>query len=115
MKKAKHALISVTLMICIFTCGLLVGRNLNRSNISVIQTDNASTTSNLANTESHKVNINTATIDELTLLPGIGKTIAQRIIDYRENIGPFRTKTDLYNVDGIGKEKLTLIYDYIII
>lgn len=115
MKKAKYALISVTMMICIFTCGLLVGRNLNRSNISVMQIVNTSITSNLANAESNKVNINTATIDELTLLPGIGNTIAQRIIDYRENIGPFRSKTDLYNVDGIGKEKLTLIYDYIII
>ncbi len=115
MKKAKFALIIITLMICVFTCGLLVGRNLNRSNISTININSTSATSETTNAEPKKININTATIDELTLLPGIGQTLAQRIVDYRERIGPFRTKSDLCNVEGIGNQKLLLILDYIII
>jgi competence protein ComEA len=49
-----------------------------------------------------KVNINTATLDQLVALPGIGPAIAQRIISYREEHGPFRSVKDLDNVPGIG-------------
>jgi len=48
------------------------------------------------------VNINTATLDQLDALPGIGPTIAQRIIDYRTEHGPFQSINDLMNVAGIG-------------
>ena len=50
----------------------------------------------------HKININTATAEELTDLKGVGETIAQRIIAYREQNGPFATANDLLNVNGIG-------------
>jgi competence protein ComEA len=49
-----------------------------------------------------KVNINTATVDQLEALPGIGPVLAQRIIDYREAHGPFRNIKDLMNISGIG-------------
>jgi competence protein ComEA len=51
------------------------------------------------------VNINTSTLDQLDSLPGIGPTLAQRIIDYREQHGPFRKVEDLLNVSGIGDKK----------
>lgn len=47
------------------------------------------------------VNINTATLDQLDSLPGIGPAIGQRIIDYRTEHGPFRTVDELDNVNGI--------------
>ena len=52
--------------------------------------------------EQKKVNINTATAEELTNLKGVGEVLAQRIIEYREQNGPFKTANDLLNVKGVG-------------
>lgn len=59
------------------------------------------------------VNINEADLDELTTLPRIGETTAQRIIDYREANGPFETIEDLVNVEGIGEGTLDNLRDLI--
>jgi competence protein ComEA len=48
------------------------------------------------------ININTASAEELDTLPGVGPTIAQKIIEYRELNGPFLSIEDITNVPGIG-------------
>ena len=49
-----------------------------------------------------KVNINTASAEELTQLRGIGPKYAARIVEYREQNGPFASAKDIMNVKGIG-------------
>lgn len=61
------------------------------------------------------VNVNFAPVSELELLPGIGPELAQRIIDYRNNSGFFKSKEDLKNVTGIGDKKFEAIKDLIVI
>ncbi len=58
-----------------------------------------------------RVNLNTATVEDLTSLPGIGPSYAKRIVDYREKNGPFKRVEDLLNVQGIGEKTLEKIRD----
>jgi len=60
-----------------------------------------------------KININTATLEELQTLPRIGPAIAQRIIDYRKEHGPFKRIEDLLKVQGIGERVFEQIKDRI--
>ena len=62
---------------------------------------------------SEVVNINTADLQELTSLPGIGETLAQRIIDYREQHGSFSCAEALMNVSGIGQGRFEMIRNYV--
>jgi len=57
------------------------------------------------------VNINTADLNELDTLPGIGPALAQRIIQYRETNGPFNDIAELKNVSGIGDKKFEDLKD----
>ncbi|GMQ79392.1 MAG: hypothetical protein BMS9Abin02_1980 [Anaerolineae bacterium] len=61
----------------------------------------------------NKVNINTATIEELEKLPGIGPVTAQKIIDYRQTNGLFQDIEALMNVSGIGPGKFEQIQDLV--
>ncbi len=62
---------------------------------------------------SQLIDINTASMDELVGLPGIGKTLAERIVLYRENEGEFASTDDLQKVKGISKKKLEKLRPYI--
>lgn len=59
------------------------------------------------------ININTASLEELDSLPGIGPTTAQRIIDYRNTNGPFTTIDEIMDVSGIGPSTYDEIKDLI--
>lgn len=93
-----------------------INENLNQVNlisdgagVGVVITD-----SNVEENEVNaKVNINTASKEKLETLPGVGETTAQKIIDYREANGKFKTIEDIKNVSGIGDSKYESLKDKI--
>lgn len=61
-----------------------------------------------------QLDINTAAWPELTMLPGIGESLARRIVEYRETHGPFATPEDLRQVRGLGPKTLHAIRPYLL-
>lgn len=59
------------------------------------------------------LDLNSATAEELTALPGIGEVLAGRIVAYREANGAFTSVEELLQVDGIGEKRFEAIRDYI--
>ena len=64
--------------------------------------------------ESGVVNINTAGVEQLQLLPRVGPALAQRIIEFREAHGPFDSIDELVAVKGIGETSLGNLSPYVI-
>ena len=64
-------------------------------------------------TKQVKVNINTANLEKLQTLPGIGESTAKKIIEYREQNGKFSKIEDIKNVSGIGESKYNTLKDNI--
>jgi competence protein ComEA len=60
-----------------------------------------------------EVDINTADLPELMQLPGVGPTLARRIIESRETAGPFDSPDDLRRVSGIGQKRLEQIRPFL--
>ena len=60
-----------------------------------------------------KVNINTATAQQLTALPGVGEKLAARIVEYRQKQGGFKNVSELMNVQGLGEKNLAKIQAYL--
>ncbi|AHF98262.1 MAG: ComEA family DNA-binding protein [Desulfurella sp.] len=68
---------------------------------------------NIAFAQSEKLNINIASQQALTKLPGIGPKTAKKIVDYRNTHGFFNNIEEIKNVSGIGEKKFEKLKDYI--
>lgn len=62
-----------------------------------------------------RVDVNTADWPELAQLPGVGETLAKRIVEYRRLHGPFSSPADVGNVPGVGSKTLNRITPYLVI
>jgi competence protein ComEA len=62
----------------------------------------SSAASATAGDKENKININTASAKDLQKLDGIGRTVAERIVHYRDEHGPFKRGEDLRKVEGVG-------------
>lgn len=87
--------------------------NVQNNNIYIKSESNLSTEKNNNQKKASKININTATQEELETLPGIGPTTSLKIINYRKENGKFRTIEDIKEVNGIGESKFNTIKDMI--
>jgi competence protein ComEA len=70
---------------------------------------------NVSAADAGKVNINTASVEELTQLKGVGSSHAARIVEFREKNGPFKNPEGLIQVPGIGQKTFDKNKDIILI
>jgi len=113
MKKDGHALLITFFCSVCLVLGIFVGRNLNSEYIFLEQNTQTPASCDTQDLDAYRLDINTATIQQLQELPGIGEVIAQRIIDYRTMHGAFKSVDDLLYVEGIGEKKLDAILEFI--
>ena len=60
-----------------------------------------------------KVNINTASVQQLSELPGVGEKLAARIVEYRQKSGGFKTVQELMNVKGVGEKNFNKLQPFL--
>lgn len=84
--------------------------DINDSCINDIANENQNINSDIS---SETININTASVDDLIKLPGIGEAKAQNIIDYRNDNGQFNSIDEIKNISGIGESIFEKIKEYI--
>lgn len=109
-------MLSLLLLFVGFSFGLLLNRVTTQNMVCISDNNNTGLSIDITAEGSQtvgKLNINTATSAELTDLPGIGTVLAERIIEYRNQTGSFKSIDELLNVSGIGKQRLESISQYI--
>jgi len=108
----KHVIAAVSAVVAaalMLSFGYYAGRRINRDEYAVFYSARAS--EEAVRSVPGLVDLNTADEEELTRLDGIGPALAGRIIEYREEHGPFRHASDIMNVQGIGEGIYSKIKD----
>ena len=123
--KPERLLLLAAAVFLVFCTGFFLGGRTASGGIRVItektvpqERELAANTTDAADTHAlpapeERLDLNTATAEDLIFLPGIGPALAQRIVDYREENGPFTAVDELKNVSGIGEKRLEALRDYV--
>ena len=105
--KTEWVLLGLT---AVFLCGLW---GLSAHDRAALKTSTVTTDNQVAQEtfmpDLTPLDLNTATAEELTELPGIGEELARRIVEYRTENGPFETAEELMEVSGIGEGKFAAL------
>jgi competence protein ComEA len=100
-------LVFPVLLLALTSCGGADGiENTNSAGPSAVQPSEASS-------RRQCFNLNTATAEELAGLPGIGEVMARKIVEYRDQNGPFRRPEEIIIVDGFSERKYRAIADVV--
>lgn len=91
---------------------VVIERGTNNAESDMISEVPESVSSDESDNVSGKVNLNTASLDELQIAPGIGPAKAAAIIEYRNTYGDFKSVDELTEISGIGDKTLQKIRDY---
>lgn len=119
--KLSTVLSGLTVLFVGLTLGFFLGRNPAAGSVTVETAQRQQTVSTAplpeptAKAAASAVDINTADMQTLSTLPGIGEVLAQRIVDYRQTHGRFTAVEQLTNVEGIGEGKMEAILELITI
>ena len=121
MKKPQFgALVFVTALFSAFLLGFFLGRQSGAVQIQINSVVSGQpSTSPTETTQPNRaqagfpININTASAEELTSLPGIGDVLAGRIVSYREQYGSFLSTEELMDVTGISEKTYERIQEYV--
>lgn len=108
----KHVLAAVCAVVAAalaLSFGYYAGRRVNRDEYAVVYSSSAR--EDVVRSMPELVDLNTADAEELAGLEGIGPALAERIIAYREENGPFEHASDVMNVPGIGEGIFAKIKD----
>lgn len=123
MKKVFTHPVFIGLLMCVmFVCGVIWGRH---STTSILKLKINQTTEKPYAEEKEqvnpsdyiiadKININDAPVEVFAILPGLNQSLAEKIVAYRDEHGPFQSVDELRNVNGIGEKKLNAIRKYIV-
>jgi len=75
--------------------------------------DSGNAQANVGTSQQQRIDLNSATVEQLITLPGVGQSKAKAIIKYREEVGPFLEVAQLTQVKGIGEKMLNKIEGYV--
>lgn len=94
---------------------IIIHKKGENANAPVSATSGGIISVNSSSEGNDQIDINTASLEELDKIPGVGPVTAQKIIDYREKNGPFKSIEDLKKVGRIGDKTLEKIKDKIVV